>query len=182
MAVEPDWPDAACRDADPELFFHPDGEAGKARRERTEAAQAYCRTCRIQADCLQFALATLQDFGIWGGQGENQRKTLLRNDAPGVTPLPLSSEFEDSRDTTVIALLVAGADALAPDRIDVAHAAVQLHGLYGDTSRVALQLGVTGDQVRKWVRRDRLGEPLVNPEWLAAERRRKARIQRAVAA
>ena len=35
----------ACRDLDPEMFFHPDGERGPRRRNRENAAKAVCATC-----------------------------------------------------------------------------------------------------------------------------------------
>ena len=39
--------DGACRDADQDLFFHPEGERGSARRRRAEAAKAICATCPV---------------------------------------------------------------------------------------------------------------------------------------
>jgi WhiB family redox-sensing transcriptional regulator len=37
-----------------------------------------CAECPVQADCLQFALATNQDSGIWGGTTEEDRRKLRR--------------------------------------------------------------------------------------------------------
>jgi Transcription factor WhiB len=51
MTVHASWCEAAaCRDADPELFF-PVGTAGPALRQ-IEEAKRICRTCPAQAPCL----------------------------------------------------------------------------------------------------------------------------------
>ena len=68
---------AACRHAaDPELFF-PIGPAGIARTE-IQRAKAICASCPVRQPCLTFALATRQEFGIWGGHDENERRLLHR--------------------------------------------------------------------------------------------------------
>ncbi|MEA2702068.1 MAG: WhiB family transcriptional regulator, redox-sensing transcriptional regulator [Actinomycetota bacterium] len=68
--------DAACRHTDPELFF-PAGTKGAA-MEQIEAAKAVCRTCPAIDQCLQFALETNQEAGIWGGKDEDERRRLRR--------------------------------------------------------------------------------------------------------
>ena len=67
---------AACRDTDPDLFF-PVGTTGPA-IEQIENAKAVCRQCDSQRDCLEFALATNQDSGIWGGTSEEERRKLRK--------------------------------------------------------------------------------------------------------
>ena len=70
-----DWRErAACRDTDPDLFF-PVGTTGPA-LEQIEAAKSVCRTCDAQAACLDFALATNQESGVWGGTSEEERRKL----------------------------------------------------------------------------------------------------------
>ena len=68
--------EALCRDTDPELFF-PIGTTGAA-LVQIEQARAVCRQCPVQADCLEFALTTNQDSGIWGGTSEEERRVLRR--------------------------------------------------------------------------------------------------------
>ncbi len=72
-----DWRDhSACRDTDPDLFF-PVGTTGPA-IEQIETAKAVCRSCDVQRACLEYALVTNQDSGIWGGTSEEERRTLRR--------------------------------------------------------------------------------------------------------
>lgn len=72
-----DWQEAAmCRQADPELFF-PIGTTGAAVGE-TQRAKAVCARCPVQRPCLAYAMTTGQDFGIWGGRDENERRLLHR--------------------------------------------------------------------------------------------------------
>ncbi len=68
--------DAACRDADPELFF-PEGEIRSARAQ-VKAAKLICRGCPVSVMCLGWALASGQEAGIWGGLTEDERRMLRR--------------------------------------------------------------------------------------------------------
>ena len=67
---------AACRDTDPDLFF-PVGTTGPA-IEQIESAKAVCQECEVREPCLEFALTTNQDSGIWGGTSEEERRKLRR--------------------------------------------------------------------------------------------------------
>jgi WhiB family transcriptional regulator, redox-sensing transcriptional regulator len=72
-----DWRnDALCRDTNPDLFF-PIGTTGHA-LVQIEQAKAVCRQCAVQAECLEFALSTNQDSGIWGATSEEERRKLRR--------------------------------------------------------------------------------------------------------
>lgn len=72
-----DWRErAACRDTDPDLFF-PVGTTGPA-VEQIEVAKSVCRICESQGDCLEFALATNQESGVWGGTSEDERRKLRK--------------------------------------------------------------------------------------------------------
>ena len=72
-----DWVHRArCKDEDPELFF-PIGTTGPA-IEQIEAAKAVCRACEAQGPCLEFALATNQESGVWGGTAEEERRRLRK--------------------------------------------------------------------------------------------------------
>lgn len=75
--TKPEWQArAACKDCDPELFF-PLGTTGAAVPD-IEWAKAICAACPVQPECLDFALKTRQEFGIWGGTTEDERRALSR--------------------------------------------------------------------------------------------------------
>ncbi|TQN30525.1 transcription factor WhiB [Haloactinospora alba] len=67
---------AACRDEDPELFF-PIGDSGPALIQ-IEEAKKVCQQCPVSSACLQWALDSGQDSGIWGGMSEDERRSLKR--------------------------------------------------------------------------------------------------------
>lgn len=72
-----DWRQkAACIDEDPELFF-PIGTTGPA-LEQLERAKAVCHRCDVMDQCLEWALQTNQDAGVWGGTSEDERRALRR--------------------------------------------------------------------------------------------------------
>ena len=72
-----DWrTTAACSNKDPELFF-PIGSANTSIAQ-LEEAKAVCRSCNVVTECLKCALETNQDYGVWGGLSEDERRTLKR--------------------------------------------------------------------------------------------------------
>ncbi|MDQ3146775.1 MAG: WhiB family transcriptional regulator [Actinomycetota bacterium] len=72
-----DWRVAAsCRRTDPDLFF-PVGTTGLA-LVQIEAAKTVCLACPVREPCLEFALSTNQDSGVWGATSEDERRKLRR--------------------------------------------------------------------------------------------------------
>jgi WhiB family redox-sensing transcriptional regulator len=70
---------AACADVDPEAF--------SAVTSQAEAeAKAICARCPVLLQCRDFALATAQEWGVWGGLSEAERSALLDLEARA-TPL-----------------------------------------------------------------------------------------------
>jgi WhiB family redox-sensing transcriptional regulator len=59
--------DALCAETDPEAFFP---EKGGSTRE----AKRVCVGCDVRAECLEYALANDERFGIWGGLSERERR------------------------------------------------------------------------------------------------------------
>ena len=67
-----DWQERAlCAQTDPEAFFP---EKGGSTRE----AKRICTGCKVRAECLEYALAHDERFGIWGGLSERERRRLKR--------------------------------------------------------------------------------------------------------
>ncbi len=68
--------EAVCRDTDPELFF-PIGTTGQALLQ-IDKAKEVCDECPVKVKCLDFAIETNQDSGIWGGTSEEERRDIRR--------------------------------------------------------------------------------------------------------
>lgn len=67
-----EWQERAlCAQTDPEAFFP---EKGGSTRE----AKRICAGCDVRAECLDYALAHDERFGIWGGLSERERRRLRR--------------------------------------------------------------------------------------------------------
>lgn len=76
--VKENWRnDAGCRGSDAMLFF-PAGSTGEA-VGTIAAAKAVCRSCVVQDPCLQYALETNQETGVWGGKSEDERRVLRKD-------------------------------------------------------------------------------------------------------
>ncbi len=67
---------AACSGLPTEDFF-PVGSTGTA-LDRIAAAKAVCAACPVRAPCLDYALDTGQQDGIWGGLSEDERRAERR--------------------------------------------------------------------------------------------------------
>lgn len=75
------WKSAgACAGFDTDMFYPERGES-------TDEAKAVCQGCDIREQCLEFALANGENFGIWGGTSERQRREIRRQRAFGETLL-----------------------------------------------------------------------------------------------
>lgn len=62
---------ANCVGVDPDIFFPERGAS-------TKEAKAICAACSVREDCLEYALANGEKFGIWGGTSERERRRLRR--------------------------------------------------------------------------------------------------------
>jgi WhiB family transcriptional regulator, redox-sensing transcriptional regulator len=72
------WRSAACLETDPELFF-PVTARGPGAGEIARA-KAVCAACLVRRQCLQYALATHQVHGVWGGTTEDERRIHARRE------------------------------------------------------------------------------------------------------
>jgi WhiB family transcriptional regulator, redox-sensing transcriptional regulator len=71
VEIQPWYERAACLDKDADCFFPEKGGS-------TRAAKRICQTCTVQTECLEYALANDERFGIWGGLSERERRRLKR--------------------------------------------------------------------------------------------------------
>ena len=63
--------DALCAQTDPEAFFPEKGGS-------TRDAKKVCAGCAVRVQCLDYALANDERFGIWGGLSERERRRLRK--------------------------------------------------------------------------------------------------------
>ena len=72
LPEELSWQERAlCAQTDPEAFFP---EKGGSTRE----AKRVCLSCDVRAECLEYALANDERFGIWGGLSERERRRIKK--------------------------------------------------------------------------------------------------------
>ena len=73
---------AACRGEDAAHFFAPSYFERRAEKDAREAvAKAFCARCPVRDECLEYALDTRDNHGIWGGMNEMERRAILRRRA-----------------------------------------------------------------------------------------------------
>lgn len=63
--------DALCRQVDPDLFMpEVGGSASLAKRT--------CEACEVRRQCLDYAVAAEEQWGVWGGLGQQELRRLIR--------------------------------------------------------------------------------------------------------
>lgn len=77
VTPEAEWrEDAACLEYPAVLFFGlDDSETPAERRTREDRAKRVCLACGVRKECLEYALATKEPYGIWGGLTEIERRS-----------------------------------------------------------------------------------------------------------
>ncbi|MCX4784463.1 WhiB family transcriptional regulator [Streptomyces sp. NBC_01264] len=71
-------PRPACAGADPAQFF-----AHALSTLQIARAKALCATCPLIASCLEGALERGEEYGVWGGLTEDERRSLKRRAVRG---------------------------------------------------------------------------------------------------
>jgi WhiB family redox-sensing transcriptional regulator len=93
MTMLRDWRElAACRKTvtaryDP--FFDETEEA-------EQAAIAVCRTCRVQGECLAYAVRSGQSYGVWGGRPQRELRRLIALDRLGQAQVRASGRHRNA--------------------------------------------------------------------------------------
>ncbi len=62
---------ALCKGIDPEVFY-------PISDEEADEAKSICGSCSVRLMCLEYALASRERDGIWGGATERERRRILR--------------------------------------------------------------------------------------------------------
>lgn len=71
--INTDWMgDALCKET-PTEFFPKKGHPHQVRE-----AILICRKCAVRGECLEYALAHHEQFGVWGGMTVHQRADVAR--------------------------------------------------------------------------------------------------------
>lgn len=89
------WQDkAACKSYPPHIFF-------PAEAKNDVRAKQVCASCLVRPECLQYALARPEEYGVWGGLNEAERVSRSRAATPtrGSTPLELVTYTTNARST-----------------------------------------------------------------------------------
>jgi Transcription factor WhiB len=71
-------PPVPCRVEDPAAWWPDKKNADSA---LTRGAVAACRRCPVAAECLSYALAADERFGVWGGTLPEERRQVVRQTA-----------------------------------------------------------------------------------------------------
>lgn len=90
-------PNIPCRQQDPDLWF-PVGSTGPALMQEQEA-KSLCFLCPIQAECLDTALKTQVDYGVWGGYSAAERRAIRRTN-PNFTLRETDADHQDRTSLT----------------------------------------------------------------------------------
>lgn len=63
---------AACKDLDTNFFFAEDAKS-------VRKAEQFCQGCPVKTECLQYAIVTNINYGVWGGVNAKKRRKLRRS-------------------------------------------------------------------------------------------------------
>lgn len=75
------WPERAlCKQTDPDVFFPEKGGS-------TRDAKRICTGCHVRSECLDYALARDERFGVWGGLSARERRQLHGGDGSSESPI-----------------------------------------------------------------------------------------------
>jgi WhiB family redox-sensing transcriptional regulator len=134
----------ACRTADPELFFAPDGERANSndRNERQAAAKAVCGGCPVLLECRRYGLDNRESYGIWGGLDEDERGAVHAERSPA-QPANSSGAWRAGQEAANVARRAQAEQVRAALAADVEHLAdmgADLHAVARATGRTTKAL------------------------------------------
>ncbi len=71
--------EGVCASVDPEVWFPPQGG-------NHADAKRVCGRCPVAQECLDYALATDEEYGVWGGASRLDRERMAAGAIPPVPP------------------------------------------------------------------------------------------------
>lgn len=150
-----DWRNqAACSLEDPELFF-PIGSSGAAELQTTQA-KSVCWRCPSMDACLEWALETGQESGVWGGLAEDERRALKQ--APA-RPIEIPEPSNPKRGSHRYPGYATAVDGILGTRLEEVQALMERHASVHD---MAAALGTNMPTIRKVL--ERLENPVDDTE------------------
>lgn len=85
-----DWmEEGLCQEVDPDLHYPDRGESAKPAKE-------VCARCSVIDVCREYALATSEQWGVWGGLSETERKRMRRRGTPRPRPAVKVEQYGDT--------------------------------------------------------------------------------------
>lgn len=149
------WQDQAlCAQVGGDAWFPDMGESNAE-------AKRVCRACPVRGECLEYALANGEQWGVWGGMSEQQRSRLKRgaaaSDLPAAPERPDPGEARDAIPELTPAEEARFHARLAPGGCGVRWSGDVTAGGYG-------RLAIYRDKRRVWVVAHRLAYKLATGE------------------
>lgn len=81
LGADLEWQDQAlCAETDPGAFFPDRGD-----RHMVQRAKAICQHCPVITECREYAIGAGEEWGVWGGLSERERRKLIRTTATVTT-------------------------------------------------------------------------------------------------
>lgn len=62
-----------CQTTDPEIFFP---EPGTSHTRELKWAVSECKKCPVQRECAEYAIASNEPYGLWGGLSPRERQQI----------------------------------------------------------------------------------------------------------
>lgn len=79
LAWDTEWQGARCRGIDPNIFFTPDGKVSSLQKAKLiYRAKQICKDCPLRQRCLSLSIDNHEEFGVWGGMSEKDRRSLMK--------------------------------------------------------------------------------------------------------
>lgn len=106
---------SACAGLDTDIFY-PEGKQednGMWSKPDWTSAKKVCYNCPVSRQCLEYALITKEEHGVWGGYTPNERRAMQRSGSKQ-TSLSIETGSRNSLDLTAVDSILARMDSGKP--------------------------------------------------------------------